>query len=78
MAKIEKSIDVNVPVREAYNQWTQFETFPQFMDGVESVRQQGDTNLHWVATDRRQAPGVGRRDHRADARPADRLDVHDR
>ena len=50
MAKIEKSIDVNVPVREAYNQWTQFETFPQFMDGVESVRQQGDTNLHWVAT----------------------------
>lgn len=49
MAKIEKSIDVNVPVREAYNQWTQFETFPQFMDGVESVTQQGDTNLHWVA-----------------------------
>ena len=50
MAKIEKSIDVNVPVREAYNQWTQFESFPQFMDGVESVQQQGDTNLHWVAT----------------------------
>ena len=49
MAKIEKSIDVNVPVREAYNQWTQFETFPQFMDGVESVRQEGDTHLHWVA-----------------------------
>ena len=49
MAKIEKSIDVDVPVREAYNQWTQFETFPQFMDGVESVRQEGDTHLHWVA-----------------------------
>lgn len=49
MAKIEKSIDVNVPVREAYNQWTQFESFPQFMDGVESVQQQGDTTLHWVA-----------------------------
>ena len=49
MAKIEKSIDVNVPVREAYNQWTQFESFPQFMEGVESVRQQGDTRLHWVA-----------------------------
>jgi hypothetical protein len=49
MAKIEKSIDVNVPVREAYNQWTQFESFPQFMDGVESVQQQGDTRLHWVA-----------------------------
>lgn len=49
MSKIEKSIDVNVPVREAYNQWTQFETFPQFMDGVESVTQQGDTRLYWVA-----------------------------
>ena len=49
MAKIEKSIDLDVPVREAYNQWTQFETFPQFMDGVESVRQEGDTHLHWVA-----------------------------
>jgi carbon monoxide dehydrogenase subunit G len=49
MAKIEKSIDVDVPVREAYNQWTQFETFPQFMSGVESVKQQGDTNLHWIA-----------------------------
>jgi carbon monoxide dehydrogenase subunit G len=50
VARIEKSIDVNVPVREAYNQWTQFESFPQFMEGVESVRQQGDTHLHWVAT----------------------------
>jgi uncharacterized membrane protein len=49
MSKIEKSIDVNVPVRVAYDQWTQFESFPQFMDGVESVRQQGDTNLHWIA-----------------------------
>jgi uncharacterized membrane protein len=49
MSKIEHSIDVNVPVREAYNQWTQFEDFPRFMDGVESVRQQGDTGLHWVA-----------------------------
>lgn len=50
MSKIEKSIDVNVPVRQAYNQWTQFESFPEFMDGVESVQQRGDTNLHWVAT----------------------------
>jgi len=49
MSKIEKSIDVNVPVRQAYNQWTQFESFPQFMEGVKSVRQQGDTHLHWVA-----------------------------
>ena len=49
MSKIEKSIDVDVPVGEAYNQWTQFETFPQFMDGVESVRQLDDEHLHWVA-----------------------------
>ena len=46
---IEKSIDVNVPVSTAYNQWTQFEEFPRFMDGVQSVTQQDDTHLHWVA-----------------------------
>lgn len=50
MSKIEQSIDVNVPVRVAYNQWTQFEEFPRFMHGVESVKQEGDTKLHWVAT----------------------------
>ncbi len=50
MANIEQSIDVNVPVRVAYDQWTQFESFPQFMEGVESVRQLDDTHLHWVAT----------------------------
>lgn len=50
MSKIETSIDVNVPVRVAYDQWTQFEQFPQFMDGVESVKQLDDTRLHWVAS----------------------------
>src|SRR3954469_6217216 len=50
MSKIEKSIDVNVPVREAYNQWTQFESFPQFMDGVESIRQLDDRRTHWVTS----------------------------
>jgi hypothetical protein len=50
MAKIEHSIDIAVPVREAYDQWTQFEEFPRFMEGVESVRQTDDTHLHWVAT----------------------------
>jgi uncharacterized membrane protein len=50
MATIEKSIDVQVPVRTAYNQWTQFEEFPQFMEGVKEVRQLDDTHLHWVAT----------------------------
>jgi uncharacterized membrane protein len=47
MASIEQSIVVNVPVRTAYNQWTQFEEFPRFMEGVESVRQLDDKRLHW-------------------------------
>jgi uncharacterized membrane protein len=46
---IERSIEVNVPVRTAYNQWTQFEEFPKFMEGVESVKQLDDTTLRWVA-----------------------------
>lgn len=49
MSTIEKSIDVDVPVRAAYDQWTQFETFPEFMAGVESVQQVTDTRLHWKA-----------------------------
>ena len=49
MATVNESIEVEVPVSTAYNQWTQFEEFPQFMDGVESVRQLDDTHLHWVA-----------------------------
>ncbi len=48
-SKVEQSIDVNVPVRTAYNQWTQFEEFPRFMDGVESVRQLDDKTLFWKA-----------------------------
>lgn len=49
METIEKSIEINVPVQTAYNQWTQFEEFPRFMEGVEEVRQLDDTHLHWVA-----------------------------
>jgi uncharacterized membrane protein len=49
MATIEKSIDVRVPVSVAYGQWTQFEEFPRFMEGVEKVVQIDDTHLHWVA-----------------------------
>ncbi len=49
MATIEKSIEVKVPVHTAYNQWTQFEDFPQFMEGVEDVRQIDNTHLHWRA-----------------------------
>lgn len=44
-----QSIDVRVPVRTAYDQWTQFEEFPRFMDGVKRVDQVDDTHLHWVA-----------------------------
>ncbi|MEW9533274.1 SRPBCC family protein [Microbispora sp. NPDC049125] len=48
MSSIEQSIDVNVPIRTAYNQWTQFESFPEFMEGVESVKQLDDTRTDWV------------------------------
>ena len=47
--KVEKSVLVNVPVSTAYNQWTQFEDFPQFMGGVKKVTQLGDDRLEWVA-----------------------------
>ena len=49
MASVVESIDVKVPVSTAYNQWTQFETFPEFMEGVSSVVQTDDIHLHWVA-----------------------------
>lgn len=45
--KIESSVDANVPVTTAYNQWTQFEDFPRFMKHVENVRQLDDRRLHW-------------------------------
>ena len=49
MSAIEKTIDVDVPVRTAYNQWTQFEEFPLFMEGVKEVRQLNDKQLFWRA-----------------------------
>jgi uncharacterized membrane protein len=49
MASVQQSIDVNVPVTTAYNQWTQFEDFPQFMDGVRQIRQLDDRTLEWTA-----------------------------
>jgi uncharacterized membrane protein len=49
MAEVKETIDVNVPVHIAYNQWTQFEQFPQFMENVEHVEQIDDTKLKWVA-----------------------------
>ena len=49
MSTIAKSIDVNVPLQMAYNQWTQFEEFPLFMEGIEEVHQLDDKHLHWRA-----------------------------
>jgi uncharacterized membrane protein len=66
VASVEQSIEVEVPVRTAYNQWTQFEEFPQFMDGVESVRQLDDRHLHWVAE-------IGGKRHEWDAEITEQL-----
>ena len=49
MAEVKESVEVNVPVSTAYNQWTQFEEFPNFMENVESVTQLDDTHLRWIA-----------------------------
>ena len=48
MSTVQESVDVNVPVHTAYNQWTQFESFPEFMEGVESITQTDDRHSHWI------------------------------
>src|SRR3569833_3071838 len=48
MAIVVKSIDVDVPIWQAYDQWTQFESFPKFMNGVERITQLDDRHTHWV------------------------------
>ncbi|GAA3242554.1 hypothetical protein GCM10010532_084240 [Dactylosporangium siamense] len=48
MSQVVETVDVAVPVRTAYNQWTQFEQFPAFMNSVREIRQLDDTRLHWV------------------------------
>ena len=76
MGEITQSDDVAVDVSTAYNQWTQFEEFPRFME-VESVEQIDDRRLRWKVD----IAGIDRvrsRDHRADSRSADRLAVTDR
>jgi uncharacterized membrane protein len=49
MARVEETIEIDRPVRMVYDQWTQFEEFPRFMEGVEEVRQMDDKTLHWKA-----------------------------
>jgi uncharacterized membrane protein len=49
MPKVKESVEVQVPVQQAYNQWTQFEEFPRFMEGIRSVQQLDDTHVRWVA-----------------------------
>ena len=51
MLTVNTSIEVNVPVRTGYNQWTQFEDFPRFIDGVKEVHQLDNRRLHWKAED---------------------------
>ncbi|MFF0157945.1 SRPBCC family protein [Streptomyces sp. NPDC005263] len=48
MSTVKEAVEVAVPIRTAYNQWTQFAEFPKFMDGVEEVRQLDDTHNHWT------------------------------
>ncbi len=56
MASITETVDVDVPVRTAYDQWTQFEDFPRFMAGVQAVEQVDDTHVRWVV-------GIGGKQH---------------
>ena len=49
MAHVSESIEVNCPVSQVYNQWTQFEEFPRFMGAIEQVSQKDETHLHWKA-----------------------------
>ena len=71
---IEESVEVHVPVETVYNQWTQFEDFPRFMEGIDEVRQLDDTHLQWVASS-----GGGRREWNAEIseqRPDERVAWH--
>jgi uncharacterized membrane protein len=71
MPAVEQSIDVNVDVGTAYDQWTRFDSFPQWMEGVASVRQTGDRRLHWVANVRAEFATVEGETREWDARITD-------
>ena len=74
MSEIIESIEVDVPVRTAYDQWTQFEEFPRFMDGVESVAQVDNTTLEFNHAGRRHGEALAGEDHGAGPGQAHRLD----
>lgn len=69
MERIEKSIEVECPLRTVYNQWTQFEEFPRFMEGVKKVTQLDDQRLHWEAE-------IGGKNKEWDARITDQIPDH--
>ena len=71
MPTVEQSIDVNVDVTTAYDQWSRFESFPQWMEGVASVDQTGDSRLHWVAKVRSEFATVEGETREWDARITD-------
>jgi len=50
VSRITEDIEVGVPIKAAYDQWTQFESFPQFMEGVDRVVQLDDATLEWTAS----------------------------
>lgn len=68
MPSVEQSIDVDAPVSAAYDQWTRFESFPQWMEGVASVDRTDDTHLHWVAKVRTEFATVENETREWDAR----------
>ena len=68
MPTVEQSIDVNVDVATAYDQWTRFDSFPQWMEGVASVDQIDDSRLHWVAKVRSEFAAVEGETREWDAR----------
>ena len=78
MSKVEESIELEVPVQTAYNQWTQFEEFPRFMEHVDEVRQLDDEHLHWRATVAGKTEEWDARDHRTGAGHPHRLEEHQR
>jgi uncharacterized membrane protein len=68
MPTVERSVDVNVDASTAYEQWTRFESFPRWMEGVASVDQTDDTHLHWVAKVKNEVATVENETREWDAR----------